>query len=107
MRAHGDNRRLRLEAARDIQHIVPQRRVGPSLVEVGQPLAEPLDAKHLDVAEPCALELRAQLLGAMEVGGGEVLDPAGVVAMLPGLEIAVADLDETRIGSRAAAAACG
>ena len=107
MRAHADNRRLGLEAARDIQQIVPQRRVGPSLVEVGQPLADPFDAEHVNVAEPDALELGTKLLGAMEVGGGEVLDPAGVVAMLPGLEIAVADLDETRIGSRAAAAACG
>src|SRR6185503_12883012 len=97
VRAGADNRRLRFQAPRDVQQVVPQPRIFPPLVEVAQPLPQSLDAQHLHRVETGPFQLHAKILGPMKVRGREVVEQAGRVAVLAGGQILIANLDEARI----------
>ena len=75
---------------------LPQARVGPLLGQLRQPTREAFHAGELDDRGAGLDGLRLELVGMMEIRGGEPLIDSIGIAMLPVEEVAVDDPAESR-----------
>src|SRR5580698_9749334 len=98
MRARSDDRRLFFYFREHLKKSLALRGVGEGRAEGGGPPGRSLDAENLDIAEIDVLNFRAQLLGAVKIGGREVIRGVRRIAMLTGREVASHQLPELLIG---------
>ena len=97
MRTPAEHGRFRLECARHAQKDLTSRRVLPAFSDIGKNPARPFDAvQPLDI-ESGADHLGAQLLGPMEVRGGEVAESIGRVLVMPIAQVLLDDALELAI----------
>ena len=80
--AGGQHRRLRFEPARHAQQILSTAAIGQPLGNVGKNPSRPLDSKQPHHLKPRVQHFRAQILRPVEVGGGEVVERPGEIAVL-------------------------
>ena len=97
MRAEPKQRRLSLDHAGRPQDQLPIRGVLPALAEMRKPARQALDPDQLDHLQVGVFEFDPQLVGVMEVGGGEPVRPAVWIAVLALLEIALHDRPKVRV----------
>src|SRR5258705_1661402 len=100
MCTHADNRRLGLEQPGELDDVGPRDRVRPPRLEVGEKTRRPLDAEDPDVRKAGVGELLRQFLRPMEVGGREVVQAAGLVAVLRLPQISIPNLDERGVAQQ-------
>ena len=99
VRTHAQERGFAFESSEDVQELVSTLRIPPAGLEVAHEPAGAFQSDALDL-KAGRLYFALQLLGSVEVGGGEVVEPTRQVAVLTVRQIARHDSGEIRIGQQ-------
>src|SRR6185503_1349890 len=102
MRAASENRWLCLEQSRDVQECLAPRGISPPVDEIRQEPARPLDPVEPFNREARCFDLSTQLLGLMEVGSREILQPVSGIPVLPLSHVTLNNSRENRIAQQVA-----
>jgi hypothetical protein len=105
VRTDAHERRLRLQLPERLQQSSPTGLIPPAGFEVRKQPRGPFQAKDPSQPETCTLYLGAELLGPVEVCGGEVFQVVRRIVVQPPGEVPLDDGHERRIGQEVASKA--
>ena len=97
VRARTLNGRLALDQGEKLQKPLSLCCVIPGVAESSRAPRRTLDRDEPDIAESSTGDLSLEFLGAMEIGGGEILGAIRLVAVQPASQIPFDDFPKLRI----------